>query len=185
MQSVCAISEHQRNPGRGTHCCSQSPKSTALDFLVKSALPLSSPTLCLHPKFRTTQHFAAQLSRAKQPVCYWWADQIQVSAIIKGTNFDQIFLGESPCLLDLLFLWFLFLLKINTDQQLEICCPSSSPSIINILFSEGKRFLVSKHCMGVLSEVLHKTSVRVPINCSHARSIFIQGHLFSTIATSI
>lgn len=32
-------------------------------------------------------------------------------------------------------------------------------------FPEGKCFRMSKHCMIVLSEVLHETSVLVSINC--------------------
>lgn len=62
----------------------------------------AQPFTCPHPQCKKMQRFfSVQLSWAKQFVCYCWAYCIWICVTIKWTHFDQIFLEESPCLLDL------------------------------------------------------------------------------------
>lgn len=51
---------------------------------------------------------------------------------MKGTHFDQIFLGQS---LGLLHLLSVTAKNLSKDQQLEICCPRRSSKIISVLHS--------------------------------------------------
>lgn len=160
--SWCVWFQNTKGVREGHSSLQLEPQSTALDILIKICPELHMPPHRVQKKYHIFLHsFPAQnsFSVSTGPIAFGSVLQLK-------NQFWPNLPGRISLLIRYFFFFCLLLLKISIEiSNWKSVVVVAATELLVFYFPEGKCFLMSKHCRIVLSAVLHKTSVRISINC--------------------